>query len=86
MKQALVKYDTDLGTFLRTFNLRFQTTKGTFETQIKASCWKDAESILAAIKSTGEGWNAEYAHGNNPNIEEKFTEGFEEWFEQFKKK
>lgn len=54
MKQALVKYDTDLRTFLRTFNLRFQTTKGTFETQIKASCWKDAESILAAIKSTGE--------------------------------
>ena len=44
------------------------------------------EAYFSAIKSTGEGWNGEYANGNNPNIEEKFTEGFEEWFEQFKKK
>lgn len=44
------------------------------------------EAYFSAIKSTGEGWNGEYADGNNPNIEEKFTEGFEEWFEQFKNK
>jgi hypothetical protein len=44
------------------------------------------EAYFSAIKSTGEGWNGEYANGNNPNIEEKFTEGFEEWFEQFKNK
>ena len=44
------------------------------------------EAYFSAIKSTGEGWNGEYANGNNPNIEEKFTEGFEEWFKQFKKK
>ena len=44
------------------------------------------EAYFSAIKSTGEGWNGEYANGNNPNIEEKFTEGFEEWFEKFKNK
>ena len=44
------------------------------------------EAYFSAIKSTGEGWNGEYADGNHPNIEEKFTEGFEEWFEQFKNK
>ena len=43
------------------------------------------EAYFSAIKSTGEGWNGEYANGNNPNIEEKFTEGFDEWFEKFKK-
>lgn len=44
------------------------------------------ESYLSGISSTGEGWNGEYADGNNPNIEEKFSEGFTQWFEQFKQK
>ena len=44
------------------------------------------EAYFSAISSTGEGWNGEYAQGNDPNIEEKFTEGFNEWYEQFKKK
>jgi hypothetical protein len=44
------------------------------------------EAYFSAISSTGEGWNAEYANGNNPNIEEKFSKGFTQWFEQFKKK
>jgi hypothetical protein len=44
------------------------------------------EAYLSAIKTTGEGWNGEYAEGNDPNIEEKFSEGFTQWFEQFKKK
>ena len=44
------------------------------------------EAYFSAIKSTGEGWNGEYADGNHPNIEDKFSEGFKEWFEQFKKK
>jgi hypothetical protein len=44
------------------------------------------EAYLAAIQSTGEGWNGEYAGGNNPDINEKFTEGFDEWFTRFKKK
>jgi hypothetical protein len=44
------------------------------------------EAYFSAIKITGEGWNGEYAEGNNPNIEDKFSEGFKEWFEQFKKK
>jgi len=42
-------------------------------------------AYFSAIQSTGEGWNGEYAEGNNPNIEDKFSEGFKEWFEQFKK-
>ena len=43
-------------------------------------------AYFSAIESTGEGWNGEYAKGNNPDIEETFGEGFIEWFEQFKKK
>ena len=44
------------------------------------------EAYFSAIKSTGEGWNGEFAEGNDPDIREKFSEGFELWFEQFKKK
>ena len=43
------------------------------------------EAYFSAIKITGEGWNGEYAGGNSPNIEDKFSEEFKEWFEQFKK-
>jgi hypothetical protein len=43
-------------------------------------------AYFSAIKSTGEGWNGEYAEGNNPNIEDKFSEGFREWFEKYKNK
>jgi hypothetical protein len=43
-------------------------------------------AYFSAIKSTGEGWNGEYAQGNNPNIEETFEEEFNQWFEQFKNK
>jgi hypothetical protein len=43
------------------------------------------EAYFSAIKITGEGWNGEYAEGNSPNIEEKFMEDFNKWFEQFKK-
>jgi hypothetical protein len=44
------------------------------------------EAYFSAISSTGEGWNAEYANGNNPNIEEEFSKGFAQWLKQFKKK
>ena len=44
------------------------------------------EAYFSAIESMGEGWNGEYAEGNNPNIEEKFKEGFNEWFNKFKNK
>jgi hypothetical protein len=43
-------------------------------------------AYFSGIKTTGEGWNGEYANGNNPSIEEEFQEGFQEWFEQYKKK
>ncbi len=43
------------------------------------------EAYFSAIESTGEGWNGEYAEGNNPDIKDKFNEGFKEWFKQFSK-
>jgi hypothetical protein len=44
------------------------------------------KAYFSGISSTGEGWNGEYADGSDPNIEEKFSEGFTQWFKQFKKK
>ena len=41
-------------------------------------------AYFSGIKTTGEGWNGEYANGNNPSIEEEFQEGFQEWLRQFK--
>lgn len=54
MKDKLVEYDTDSGTFLRTFNVRFAGPEGVYEVPIKARCWENAEDILKAIKSNGE--------------------------------
>jgi len=44
------------------------------------------EAYFTAIKSTGEGWNGEYANGNCPNIEKTFNAGFEIFIEQYKTK
>jgi hypothetical protein len=44
------------------------------------------EAYFSAIKSTGDGWNGEYADGNDPDIKEIFTRGFDKWFENYKKK
>ena len=44
------------------------------------------EAYFTAIKSTGEGWNGEYAGRNHPNIEKTFNEGFEIFIEKFKNK
>lgn len=54
MTEHLAEYDPHSNTFLRTFNIRFTNHNKTWEVQIKASGWKDAESILAAIKLNGE--------------------------------
>jgi hypothetical protein len=43
-------------------------------------------AYFSGIKTTGEGWNGEYANGNNPSIEEEFQEEFQEWLRQFKNK
>jgi hypothetical protein len=43
-------------------------------------------AYFSGIKTTGEGWNGEYANGNSPNVEETFEEGFQEWLKQFKNK
>jgi hypothetical protein len=43
-------------------------------------------AYFSGIKTTGEGWNGEYANGNNPSIEEEFQEGFQEWLRHFKNK
>jgi hypothetical protein len=44
------------------------------------------EAYFTAIRSTGEGWNAEYANGNCPNIEKTFNDGYEIFIEQYKTK
>ena len=44
------------------------------------------EAYFTAIRSTGEGWNGEYAGRNHPNIEETFNDGFKIFIEQYKKK
>jgi hypothetical protein len=44
------------------------------------------EAYFTAIRSTGEGWNGEYANGNCPNIEKTFNDGYEIFIEQYKKK
>ena len=43
-------------------------------------------AYFSGIKTTGEGWNGEYANGNNPSIEKEFQKEFQEWLKQFKKK
>jgi hypothetical protein len=43
-------------------------------------------AYFSGIKTTGEGWNGEYANGNNPSIEKEFQEEFQEWLRHFKKK
>lgn len=65
MKDALVKYDEYSNTFLRTFNVRFAGPEGIYEVPIKARCWKDAESKLAAIKSNGEVFSEVVAYDDN---------------------
>jgi hypothetical protein len=77
---------------------KFESPEGHGMTEVKEAFIEGAkwqarrmEEILrkayfSGILSTGEGWNGEYADGNDPNIEEKFSEGFTQWFEQFKKK
>jgi hypothetical protein len=57
-----------------------------FKEQDKNKCSeKDLRNCyFSAIKSTGEGWNGEYAEGNSPCIEEMFGESFQDWYLQFK--
>jgi ABC-type Fe3+-hydroxamate transport system substrate-binding protein len=69
---------------------RMKSIRDKIETKRKSKKVYSEEDLRKAyfsgISSTGEGWNGEYADGNDPNIEEKFSEGFTQWFEQFKKK
>lgn len=36
-------------------------------------------AFFGGIKSTGEGWNGEYANGNNPNVETVFKRDYEQY-------
>jgi hypothetical protein len=74
------------------YNLNTINAFGDYESFIAGAKWMQErsyseedlkEAYFSAIKSTGEGWNGEYANGNNPNVEEEFKEGFKEWFELF---
>ena len=38
------------------------------------------EAFFSAIKSTGEGWNGEYANGKNPNVETVFRKEYEQYY------
>jgi len=44
------------------------------------------KAYFSGVSSTREGWNGEYAGGNSPNIEKKFSKEFTQWFKQNKKK
>lgn len=46
-------YDTDLGQFLRTFNIRYVMNDKLYEVQFKTTTWLEAENMLHAIKKTG---------------------------------
>jgi hypothetical protein len=38
------------------------------------------DAFFGGIKSTGEGWNGEYANGNNPNVETVFRKEYEQYY------
>ena len=38
------------------------------------------DAFFGGIKSTGEGWNGEYANGNNPNVETVFKRDYEQYY------
>lgn len=44
------------------------------------------QAFFDGIRVTSEGYNGEYANGENPKIEEQFNKDYKEWFEKFKKK
>ena len=44
------------------------------------------EAYFTAIRSTGEGWNGEHAGNGSLSIEKAFSEGYEIFIEQYKKK
>lgn len=44
------------------------------------------EAYFTAIRSTGEGWNGEHADNSHSSIEKTFSEGYEIFIEQYKKK
>lgn len=46
-------YDTDLGQFLRTFNVRYVHDNKMFELPIVATCWAEAEAMLRSVKASG---------------------------------
>lgn len=51
--------------------------------QAKEKHKKEQEnSFFAGIHCTGEGWNAEYANGNNPDVGTEFKEDFEQYYQE----
>jgi len=44
------------------------------------------EAYFTAIRSTGEGWNGEYAGNGSLSIEKTFNDGYEMFIEQYKNK
>ncbi len=44
------------------------------------------QAFFDGIRVTAQGYNGEYANGENPKIEEQFNNDYKEWFEKLKKK
>jgi len=70
--------------------IRF-SSKGTFYAMKKSGFFEEAEEMekqqimetyFAAIKSTGEGWNGEYAGTNHFSIEETFNGDFQNYYNE----
>ena len=53
MKPVIARYNEETGTFLRSFNVRYEYEGLTYETTLYASCFDNAENILEAIKRNG---------------------------------
>ena len=61
------------------------TSASTTTKQERMYSEEDIKTVFfSAIKVTGEGWNGEYANGNNPNVESIFNSDYIECLKQFK--
>jgi hypothetical protein len=87
LKEEFYKYGKSLGISINDLQRLMLLSKQQQEQNKNIYSEADMrEAYFTAIRSTGEGWNGEYANGNCPNIEKTFIDGFEIFIEQYKKK
>jgi hypothetical protein len=76
------------GHYLQTTLIAFANVGAEWQQEQNKNLYSEEDirkAYFEGVKSTGEGWNAEYANYNCPNVEEVWKQEFKEWFEQFKK-